>query len=104
MESEKGWEKMSEGRKKQAIEYQYLRNGQLTPGAALDYKMDQDIQELDRAYREVNFGIPIDHDTFDEFIPPTLDKEKDVTAYRIWKQRQIIFKRQQLIQRQVHFA
>ena len=44
-------------------------------------------------YRDVNFGVPIDHETFDFHLPAHLDKSRDVSDYRIWKQRQIIFKR-----------
>ena len=65
--------------------------------------MDVDILELDRLFREVNFGIPINHETFDQHLPRGMDKVKDLTEYRKWKQRQIIFKRQQLLERQIKF-
>ena len=95
MESEKtGIDRWSEGHKRQVEEMQILRNAQLTPGAALDVKLDLDILELDRLFREVNFGIPINHETFDQHLPKSIDKVKDLTEYRQWKQRQIIFKRQ----------
>ena len=85
-ESEKsGLDRWSEGHKRKAEELQILRNSSLTPGAALDFKMDVDILELDRLFREVNFGIPINHETFDQHLPRDMDKVKDLTEYRKWK-------------------
>ena len=85
-ESEKGGiDRWSEGHKRKAEEMQILRSSSLTPGAALDFKLELDVLELDRLFREVNFGIPINHETFDQHLPKTIDKFKDLTEYRQWK-------------------
>ena len=77
-------------------EIQEKHNGKLSPGMVYDMSLDEQVQQLDKEFRHINFGMKIDHDTFEKIRPSHIDKEKDITAYREWKKCAIIFKREQL--------
>ena len=76
-----------------------LKSGFMTPGMQIDNLIDIRIQELDRKFKDINFGQTINHDTFEYFKPRKLDPEENAGEYRKWKLRQIILKQHQFEQR-----
>ena len=81
------------------IEIAEKANGMLSPGAVVDQTLAYEIRQLDKEFRHVNFGIPIDESTFEKIQPSHIDEQKNLQAYRDWKKRAIIFKREQLEKR-----
>ena len=61
-------------------------------GDRIDAGMDRQIKDLDRNLRVLNFGQPINHETFDMHCPPSVKKTNDAEIYRDWKQSQIFLK------------
>ena len=64
-----------------------LRSGFMTPGMQMDNLIDIRIQELDRKFKDINFGQSINHETFEYFKPRKLDPEENAGEYRKWKLR-----------------
>ena len=72
-----------------------IRKGFMTPGMLVDDMIDKRIQDLDKKFKDINFGQQINHQTFEFFTPKRLDKITDVTEFRKWKIREIILKQHQ---------
>ena len=64
-----------------------LKSGFMTPGMIVDDKIDKQIQDLDKRFKDINFGQKITHKTFDYYKPKHMDKEKHAAEYRQWKLR-----------------
>ena len=64
-----------------------LKSGFMTPGMQMDNLIDIRIQELDRKFKDINFGQTITHETFEYFKPRKLDPEENAGEYRKWKLR-----------------
>ena len=67
-----------------------LKSGFMTPGMLVDQEIDKKIIELDKKFKDVNFGQTITHETFEYFRPKRFAKEDNTAVYRDWKLRQII--------------
>ena len=59
-----------------------LAIGRLTPGEVFDLSLEQQVRSLNERYLNVNFGMEINNDTFDFFLPRRIDKEKHKVLYR----------------------
>ena len=64
-----------------------LKSGFMTPGMAVDAEIDKRIAELDKKFKNINFGQKLDHETFDYFKPRKLDPEENAAEFRTWKLR-----------------
>lgn len=81
---------------KQKREYiqqmEQIKSGFMTPGMQMDSLIDKRIKELDKKFKDINFGQTITHETFEYFKPKRLDPKENAAEYRKWKLRQIILK------------
>ena len=61
-------------------------------GERVDVGMDRQIKDLDNKLRILNFGVKIDHGTFDDNVPDGVTRTNDIEVYRDWKQSAIFLK------------
>lgn len=96
----KNFKRMNVNQKRDYIsKMDQMKSGFMTPGMQVDAEIDRRIRDINKKFKEINFGQDLTHETFEYFKPKRLDPVENAYEYRTWKLRQIILKQHQFEER-----